>query len=201
MKPEALCPCAPHCGRPLLLHRSNRPPWRQARSRLAFALLFSLLTLLMLTGCQPTQPLPTPTPPPAGIIPPGASDEEAILALLQAESRGVVEKDIDLLAAIWSDDAIIIDAKHTPNDPGDDTRWVGLDAVLDRYVTLVFPGNPTFALPADVQITITGEHAEARSSTQIGQERSPHGDQWTFKKVQGQWRITSLTYNLEPASP
>ncbi len=161
--------------------------------------LFLLLALLLFSGCQ--QPQSAPPPPLPEMIPPGASDEEAIMALLQAEGRGVVEKDIDLLAALWLDDAVIIDAKHTPNDPNDDTRWEGLDAVLDRYVTLVFPGNPTFALPADVQISIVGDRAEARATTQIGDERSPQGDRWTFKRVQGGWRIASLTYNLEPAPP
>ena len=128
------------------------------------------------------------------------SDEEAILALLRAESRGVVARDMDLLASLWAEDAVVVDAKHTPDDPSDDTRWEGIDAVLDRYVTLVFPGNPTYAEPADVQITVEGDRAEAVSTTQIGAERSPGGDRWTFVKRDGRWWIQSLTYNLEPGA-
>ncbi len=128
------------------------------------------------------------------------SDEEAILALLRAESRGVVARDMDLLASLWAEDAVVVDAKHTPDDPSDDTRWEGIDAVLDRYVTLVFPGNPTYAEPADVQITVKGDRAEAVSTTQIGAERSPGGDRWTFVKRDGRWWIQSLTYNLEPGA-
>ncbi len=128
------------------------------------------------------------------------SDEEAILVLLRAESRGVVARDMELLASLWAEDAVVVDAKHTPDDPSDDTRWEGIDAVLDRYVTLVFPGNPTYAEPADVQITVEGDRAEAVSTTQIGAERSPSGDRWTFVKRNGRWWIQSLTYNLEPGA-
>ncbi len=150
------------------------------------------LLLLLLTACA--APTFTPTP----ITLPNASDEEAIMALLRAESQGVVAKDMDLLASLWAEDAVVVDAKHTPDDPSDDTRWEGIDAVLDRYVTLVFPGNPAFAEPADVQITIEGDRAEAASTTRIGEERSPGGDRWTFVKRHGRWWIQSLTYNLEP---
>lgn len=152
------------------------------------------MALMTLTGCAGPTPAPTPTP----RVPFFEDDEAAIHWLLEAESRGVVNKDMDLLAAIWAEDAIVTDAKHTPNDPTDDARWQGVDAVLDRYVTLVFPGNPTRAAPADVQIMITGDTATAISTTRINDERSPGGDRWTFVKQDGRWRIQSLTYNLEP---
>jgi len=158
-----------------------------------------VLILILTAACAPAaSPTPELSPEPTPGIPPDASDEEAILALLQAESRGVVNKDMDLLAAIWAEDAVVTDAKHTPDDPADDARWEGVDAVLDRYVTLVFPGNPAYAEPADVQITVEGDRAVAVSTTQIGEERSPGGDRWTFVKRNGVWRIHSLTYNLEP---
>ncbi len=159
--------------------------------------LFFLFLGILLSACSSSTPAPpTPTP----IIPSFEDDREAILWLLGAESRGVVNKDMNLLAAIWSEDAQVIDAKHTPDDPSDDTRWQGIDAVLDRYVTLVFPGNPTQAAPSDVSIDIQGNRATAISTTQINDERSPGGDRWTFVKRNGRWYIQSLTYNLEPQS-
>ncbi|NUQ38909.1 MAG: DUF4440 domain-containing protein [Caldilineales bacterium] len=130
---------------------------------------------------------------------PRLSDEEAILQLLQAESEGVVQQDMARLTAIWAEEAVVVDAKHTPDDPGDDAVWRGIDAILDRYVVLVFPGNPQSAGKIDVSLEIAGEEATARSTTQIGEELSPGGDRWTFRRRDGRWQITSLTYNLEPA--
>ena len=156
------------------------------------------LVVLALAGCSgpaPASPAPAPTP----MIPAFDDDETAIRWLLQAESRGVVSQDMDLLAALWAPDAVVIDAKHTPDDASDDARWQGVDAVLDRYVTLVFPGNPTVAAPVDVQIRIDGDTAAARATTRINDELSPGGDEWTFVKRDGRWWIQSLTYNLEPA--
>ncbi len=168
------------------------PAWKSGIWN-AMGMLAALgLMLLAASGCAGSTPAPTP------IIPEFADDEAAIHWLLDAESRGVVNKDMDLLAALWAEDAVVIDAKHTPDDPADDARWQGADAVLDRYVTLVFPGNPTAAAPADVQIAIQGDTATAASTTRINAERSPGGDRWTFTKRNGRWFIQSLTYNLEP---
>ncbi len=154
------------------------------------------LVVLALAGCG--KATPTPAPRPTSPVPVFDDDEAAIRWLLEAESRGVVNKDMDLLAAIWAEDAVVIDAKHTPDDASDDARWQGIDAVLDRYVTLVFPGNPTMAAPADMQITVDGDTATALSTTRINDELSPGGDSWTFVKRDGRWFIQSLTYNLEP---
>ncbi len=164
--------------------------------RCAAVMMVLALAMLALAGCGKATPAPAPTPAPA--VPLFDDDEAAIRWLLATESRGVVNKDMDLLAAIWAEDAVVIDAKHTPDAPADDARWQGLDAVLDRYVTLVFPGNPTVAAPADVQIIIDGDRAEAVSTTRINDELSPGGDKWTFVKRDGRWFIQSLTYNLEP---
>jgi hypothetical protein len=98
---------------------------------------------------------------------------------------------------LWAEDAVIVDAKHTPDDPSDDARWRGRDAIRERYVVLVLPGNPTVAGAADVEITIDGDTASAVSTTIIGDEVSPGGDRWTFVRRDGRWWITSLTYNLE----
>jgi hypothetical protein len=108
-----------------------------------------------------------------------------------------VQQDMTLLAEIWAEDAIVTYAKHTPQAPDDDAVWKGIDAILDRYVVLVFPGNPQSAEPIDILITVEGEHASARSTTQIGDEVSPGGDMWTFTRCGERWCIETLTYNLE----
>ena len=116
---------------------------------------------------------------------------------MQAESEAIVRQDMTLLAEIWAEDATVTDAKHTPLTPDDDAVWQGKDAILDRYVVLVFPGNPQSAGPVDIVITIDGEHALARSTTKIGNEVSPGGDLWTFTRCGEHWCIETLTYNLE----
>ena len=109
----------------------------------------------------------------------------------------MVRQDMTLLAELWAEDATVTDAKHTPDIADDDAVWRGIDAILDRYVVLVFPGNPQFAEPVDIEIVVEGDRATARSTTQIGDEVSPAGDLWTFSRCGERWCIQSLTYNLE----
>jgi len=173
-------------------------------STVRFRLLISIV-LLALTGVgacssptptstlgpRPTVPVRTPTPPPA-------SAEEAIRQLILLEGQGVVAQDITGLMGLWAEDAVVADAKHTPDDVTDDARWQGRDALRERYVVLVFPGNPTVAGATDLAIIVEGDTATATSTTVIGGEVSPGGDRWTFAKRDGRWWITGLIYNLEP---
>ncbi len=141
-------------------------------------------------GRKPTAAARTAPPQPA-------NDEEAIRQLMGLEGQGVVGQDIEGLMDLWAADAVIADAKHTPDNADDDARWTGRDAIRERYVVLVFPGNPGSAAPQDVQITISGNTAIATSTTAIGSEVSPGGDRWEFVKQDGRWWIKGLTYNLE----
>ena len=169
-----------------------------------FRLLISavLLTLAGLGACSsptPTSTLgPKPTAPVRTATPQPASDEEAIRQLILLEGQGVVAQDIAGLMGLWAEDAVVADAKHTPDDTTDDARWQGRDAIRERYVVLVFPGNPSAAGATDLAITVEGDTATATSTTVIGGEVSPGGDCWTFAKRDGRWWITGLTYNLEP---
>jgi len=141
-------------------------------------------------GPRPTLEIRTPTPQPA-------TDEEAITQLIESEGHGVVAQDIAGLMDLWAPEAVITDAKHTPDNLNDDARWTGRDAIRERYVVLVFPGNPTSAGAKDVKIEIQGDKATAISTTVIGNEVSPGGDRWTFVKRDGRWWIAGLMYNLE----
>jgi hypothetical protein len=161
-----------------------------------------LLLTLVFAGCGAVQPTPglgsRPTTPPRTPTPQPASAEEAIRQLIISEGRGVVSQDIAGLMDLWAPDGVIADAKHTPDDPNDDARWSGRDAIRERYVVLVFPGNPLSAGALDITLDIQGDEATAISTTVIGNEVAPGGDRWTFVKKDGRWWITGLTYNLEP---
>jgi ketosteroid isomerase-like protein len=171
------------------------------RWRLALPALFFVISIL--AGCSSAAPVASrlgspPTMAARTSTPQPATDEEAIRQLILAEGQGVVSQDIAGLMDLWAAEAVIADAKHTPADPTDDARWTGRDAIRERYVVLVFPGNPLSAGAADVKIEIQGDKATAISTTVIGSEISPGGDRWTFARRDGRWWITGLTYNLEP---
>ena len=171
--------------------------------------MFGKATILMMIGilfltlaaCAPIQPAtqlgPRPLTPVRTLPPQPASAEEAIRQLIASEGQGVVSQDIAGLMDLWAADAVITDAKHTPADPNDDARWSGRDAIRERYVVLVFPGNPVSAGAADIELEIQGDQATAISTTLIGNEVAPGGDRWTFALKDGRWWITGLTYNLE----
>ena len=179
--------------------------WSLNMKPLSISLVFAILLLVassLMVGCGagPT-PFPTVAPIPTRErtpTPVPGSDEEAILMLIDAESEGVVQQDIDRLEDIWAPDGILTDANHTPDDSGDDEKWEGWDKIRDRYVNIVFPSAPTLAQAKDVDLTIEGDTASGTSTTQIGNEVSPGGDRWTFAREGGVWMITSLTFNLEP---
>ena len=119
-------------------------------------------------------------------------------AVVWAEGTLVVAQDIDGLMTLWADGAYVANAKNTPDSPADDQFWRDKDAIRHRYVRTVFPGAPTAVTPADLQVSITGDRAELRSTTHIGNEVSPGGDRWVLVKQGPCWVIESLTYNLEP---
>jgi hypothetical protein len=146
----------------------------------------------------PVVKLPTKAPP--TITPVPANDKEAVVQLIRAEGEGVVQQDIDRLLDIWATDGQIVDANHTPDNAADDAKWIGRDAIRQRYVNLVFPSAPMKAEAGDLQIALDGAKATITSTTNIGNEVAPGGDRWTIEKRNGRWYITSLTYNLEPKS-
>lgn len=120
-------------------------------------------------------------------------------AVLRAEGTFVASQQVDALMALWAEGATVVDAKNTPDVPDDDQRWRDKDAIRHRYVRTVFPGAPASATPADLTITLEGDRAIVRATTQIGAEVSPGGDRWTLVKQGSCWLIENLTYNLEPS--
>ena len=130
-------------------------------------------------------------------LPPTTTDQEAIAAILNAESSFVVGQDIDALMRLWTTSGRISDANHTPDNLEDDQTWQGVDAIRHRYVRWVFPGAPATAKPADLIITIEGDRAVVTGTTRIGDEISPAGDRWDIVRIDDCWVIQELVFNLE----
>ncbi len=143
-------------------------------------------------GTQPVARQRTATPVPA-------NDEEAIKQLINAEGEAVVQQEINRLQDIWATDGVITDANRTPDNASDDKTWKNWSAIRDRYVNIVFPSNPAFAEHPNIRITVTSDTATAVADTKIGQTNAKDNDKWTFRKIDGRWRITSLTFSLAPA--
>jgi ketosteroid isomerase-like protein len=162
-------------------------------------LVMAILGFLVACGqpATPRQP-PVSTPVPRLPTPVVSSDEMAIRQLLDAEAEAVAEQDMDRLMEIWAEDGEVIDAQHTPHQPEDDIRWIGKDAIRERYLSVVFPSAPAIVAHPIVDIAITGDTAVVTTTTRIGSETAEAGDRWTFARREGGWVITSLTYNLEP---
>lgn len=157
---------------------------------------------MLASACSPPEvpsvPAGIPSPRPRGTdTPTPASDEEAVLQLLNAESEGVVSQDIDRLMEIWAQDGVVTDANHTPDNPSDDRVWNGIAAIRERYVNEIFPSAPSSVTHPDVELTIEGDSATVISTSTIGIDHAPGGDQWIFAKRDGRWVIISLTFNLE----
>jgi ketosteroid isomerase-like protein len=171
------------------------------RTLVLFLLAFGLAPTL-LAGCGGLRASSAP-PTPLGSctldLPAGASETDAIRAVLRAEGELVVAQEIDRLMALWAEGSRVVDAKNTPADESDDQLWLDKDAVRHRYVRTVFPGAPAAATPADLQIEIAGDWAIVTATTQIGSEVSPAGDRWELAQWGGCWAIARLVYNLEPA--
>jgi hypothetical protein len=161
------------------------------------------ILLLWLSACMPFgQPAAQPRVGSCLLdLPPSASDEMAIEAILAAEGELVVKQEITTLMGLWNTGSFVSDAKNTPTNPADDQYWLDKDAIRHRYVRTVFPGAPSQVAPRDFTIQIEAERAVVTATTRIGDEISPAGDRWELVKSQGCWLIQSLTYNLEPAQP
>jgi hypothetical protein len=163
------------------------------------------LAVLVALALLPVACAPAPTPAPAvasgscGVnLPADATPEQAIWALVSAESRLVVAQQIEPLMGLWAEDAAITDTQHTAGDATDDQTWRGADAIRLRYLRTVFPSAPGYAQPRELRIEVSGDRAAAQGTTGIGGEVSPAGDRWELALRDGCWVITGLTYNLEP---
>ena len=133
----------------------------------------------------------TPTPVPA-------NDDEALKQIINAEGEAVVQQDIDRLQGLWDKDGVVTDANGTADNTSDDKTWKSWSAIRDRYVNIVFPSNPAFAEHPNIRITVSGETSSAVADTKIGTTNAKDNDKWTFRKIDGKWKLTSLTFSLAP---
>ena len=168
-----------------------------------FVFIAAVALLIAAVGCS----VGAPPPPPPGTgpvvrvrtpTPTPANDEEGIKQLVNAEGEAVVQQDIDRLQGLWATDGVVTDANHTPDNPSDDKTWKLWASIRDRYVNIIFPSNPAYAEHPNIRVTISGDTATAIADTRIGITNLKDNDKWTLRKIDGQWKLTSLTFSLSP---
>ncbi len=129
-------------------------------------------------------------------------DDTLVTNLMDQDVIAAKTHSVALLPQIYAYDAVVVDAGCQSSSPS--SVWSGLPAITTRY-----EGLPTFTLLAHVMVHVTwipdnssATRATATSDTSgialvNGSQLSLRGHElWTFAKIDGQWRITSFTYNL-----
>lgn len=119
------------------------------------------------------------------------------------EESAAIAKDIDAILKLWDVNGVIRDAQFTLNDPADDQVWQGLDRIKARYRE-EFSARTYLALEHKIVSTIAEEKevviVNDLSATLLNNGKKQKiflakGDQWTLRKIDGQWKITELVIN------
>ena len=128
--------------------------------------------------------------------------DSIVTNLMDQDVIAAKSHDVESLPQIYAYNAVIIDDRCPSSSPF--ATWSGLPAITDRYESL-----PPFIWLAHVNVHITwmpdnfwATRATATSDTSgiavvNGSQISLKGRElWAFAKIDGQWRITSFTYDL-----
>lgn len=151
-----------------------------------------LVGWLLLTGCQPgpLPPSPTATPPAPALV--TGVTETNLADLIMAEREAAISGDLLRLAALWAEDARIVDGRGTA-PTADDYIWQGRSAILDRYVLAVFPAPPPPADAAALQAAPV--QVERRSEREAVATLVNGGDRWRLVQRDGRWWLHELVYS------
>ncbi|SRR5258708_22184351 len=159
--------------------------WKRIRKFLRRPLVVSIITLILTLGFQ-------------WVL--GPPSDATVTQLMDQESQIATEHSVEPLTSIYDAQAVITDAGCLT--PGQGTVWPGLTQIGDRYSNL---GQFTTLQHSDPHISWVPNNFLAMkayaSAITIGGLVSPPGpirghEQWIFAKINGQWLITSFTYNL-----
>lgn len=144
-----------------------------------------LLVATLVIACA-SAPVGSTVPPVAtATVEMGFAAEDAAIALpllVQSERNAAAALDLATLAALWAEDARIVERRDVEN-PDDDYTWQGRDAILDRYVVAVFPNPPgEMDEPPGGEVAVNGDRATMVNGV----------DSWGFVWREGRWWIVEL---------
>ena len=124
-----------------------------------------------------------------------------IRKVIEQEANLALEGSIDEAVSLFDKNAFVRDAAGGNKDQ--EIVWNGVNNIADRYRNL-----PEFIYLKHeaTEITISSDRTYARATadtigTYIDNGREikisgNQGEKWTFEKIDGEWKITSFTYNL-----
>ena len=140
--------------------------------------------------------------------PPGS---RPILDIIESEAVAALDKDIDKAVSLYSEDAFVRDVlgeigKKLGTVPPDEwTSWCGHDEIRERYRNL-----PRFTALSHAGAVLTFDDTKKvatviASTDGIYEDASGtlvnifsiDGERWTFKKIEGVWKITNFSYNVQ----
>lgn len=162
--------------------QSQSDQGKDFRLSIFYPLLVAILSLVLTLGVQ-------------WIL--GPHDESTIIHLMDQEVQ-IATTHTGSLASIYNAQAAVMDAGC--QTPGQGVVWSGLTQITDRYSNL---GRFTSLEHSDPHISwepnnLLATKAYVLATTIGGTASGPvHGNEhWTFAKINGQWLITSFTYNF-----
>lgn len=129
------------------------------------------------------------------------SPEEPIRKVIEQEASLVLEGKIEEVLSLFDEDAYVRDAAG--GNIEEQILWTGREEIIKRYWDL-----PRFVyLKHDaIEITVSSDDEYARAiADTVGEYvingkrvevSSNRGEKWTLRKIAGEWKITSFTYNL-----
>jgi hypothetical protein len=136
------------------------------------------------------------------ILSPGHLNDSIVTNLMDQDVNAAKSHDVGSLPQIYAYNAVVVDAGCQSSSPS--SVWSGLPQITARY-----EGLPPFTLLAHVNVHVSWipDNSSATQATATadtsgialvnGSSISLRGHElWTFAKIDGQWRITSFTYNL-----
>jgi len=129
-----------------------------------------------------------------------------VKARIFMEEDSALTKNIDQALSLWAPDGVLRDANYTPNDPGDDHVWRGLDEIRQRYrkeyalrsyITLHHEDISTF-FESNEAVIVNDLSAEILMNGKRQKVFLSKGDRWVFRLIDGEWKIVELTVNGTP---
>lgn len=129
--------------------------------------------------------------------------ETQLKAKIFVEEDAAVGMDIEVMLNNWDENGIIRDANYTLNDTSDDRVWQGIDQIRRRYEEefslrtyhKLEHRNISVKIKNDSAVIINDLFADIESNGKRQQVYIEKGDRWELKRVDGEWKITSLMFN------
>jgi hypothetical protein len=158
-----------------------------------------------LTSTLPPQPTETPTPmitrtptPSLACLYQADTFTDTIKQLIYAEAEAVAEEDIAIIQEIFAEDNVVI------RDGDRQEEWYNPVEYYQSVFEVITYTNASHFGVQPVRVTETDAWFTSGASgdwTMGGETKAyykpPGSDHWTFKKIDGCWRIVRFAYNAE----